>query len=61
MPAVRLTVFKCCILFVSSIALNREIISPCSYYLKKGLVCVAIAKPSSYQPSSYSEYTKLNT
>ena len=48
MPAVRLIVFKYYALFASSIALNSEIINPCSYYVKKGLVYVIIAEPSSY-------------
>ena len=61
MPAVRLTVFKHYAFLISSIALNGEIISPCSYYLKKGLVCVIITNLSSYQLFSYSKCTKLNT
>ena len=61
MPAVRLIVFKCYTLFISSIVLNGEIMSPYSYYIKKGLVCVVIAEPSNYQPSSYSKCIKLNT
>ena len=61
MPAVRLTVFKYRALFTSSIALNGEIISPCSYYAKKGLVYIAIANPFNCQPSSCFKYTKLNT
>ena len=61
MPAVRLTVSKRYTLFTFSIALNGEIISPYSHYVKKGLVCVIIANPSSCQPSSCSKYTKLNT
>ena len=48
MPAVRLTASKYHTFFISSIALNGEIISPCSYYIKKELVCVIIADPSSY-------------
>ena len=48
MPAVRLIVFKCYTLLTSSIAFNGEIISPCSYYMKKGLVYITIADPSSY-------------
>ena len=47
MPAVRLTVFKYYTLLISSIALNGEVISPCSYYAKKGLVYITIAEPSS--------------
>ena len=61
MPAVRLIAFKYYTLFTSSIAFNSEIISPCSYYIKKGLVCVIITEPSSRQPSFYSKCTKLNT
>ena len=48
MPAVRLTVFKCHALFISSIAYNGEIISPYSCYVKKGLVYIIIADLSSY-------------
>ena len=31
-----------------------------SCYVKEGLVYIAILAPSSYQPSSYSKYIKLN-
>ena len=48
MPAVRLIVFKYYTLFTSSITLDGEIISPCFYCLKKGLVYIAITEPSSY-------------
>ena len=48
-------------LLATSISLNREIISPCSYYTKKGLVCVIIIFFSSCQPSSYLKCTKANT
>ena len=61
MPAIKLIIFKRRALFISSIALNGEIISPCSYYIKKGLVYIIIADLSGYQPSSCSKYTKLNT
>ena len=61
MPAIRSSASKRRALFISSITLNKEIISPCSYYVKKGLVCIIITKPSSRQPSFYSECTKLNT
>ena len=61
MPTVRLIIFKRYTLLTSFIALNSEIISPCSCYTKKGLVCVIIADPSSHQPFSCSECTKLNT
>ena len=48
MPAIRLIVSKYHALFTSSITLNGEIISPYSCYIKKGLVYIAIADPSSY-------------
>ena len=48
MPAVRLTVFKYYTLLIFFIVFNGEIISPCSYYIKKGLVYVVIADLSSY-------------
>ena len=48
MPAVRLTAFKHYTLLTSSIALNGEIISPCSCCVKKGLVYIIITEPSSY-------------
>ena len=43
------------------ISLDGEIMSPYSCYVKKGLVCVIITAPFSYQPSFYFEYTKANT
>ena len=61
MPAVKLIVSEHRALFISSITLNSEIMSPCSYYMKKGLVYVVIADPSNYQLFSYFKYTKLNT
>ena len=60
-PAVKLIVFKRCVLLAISISLNSEIISPYSYYAKKGLVYIIIIDSFNYQPFSYSEYTKLNT
>ena len=61
MPTVRFLVFKCCALLTSSITYNSEIISPCSHYMKKGLVYIIIVDPFGYQPSSCSKCTKLNT
>ena len=46
--AIKLTAFKYYTLFISSIALNGEIMNLYSYYMKKGLVCVVIADPSNY-------------
>ena len=48
-------------LLAASISLNREIISPYSCYIKKGLVYIIIIDLSGRQPSSYTKYTKLNT
>ena len=61
MPAIRSFTFKHYALLISSITLNREIMSPYSHYIKKGLVCVTIIKSFSHQPSFYSKYTKSNT
>ena len=61
MPAVKLTASKYYTLFISSITLDGKIMSPCSYYMKKGLVCIIIVNPSSRQPFSYSKCIKLNT
>ena len=48
-------------LLAISISLNSKIISPYSYYVKKGLVYITIITPFSHQPSSYSKCTKVNT
>ena len=48
MPAVRLIAFKYYTLFTSSITLDSEIMSPYSYYMKKGLVYIIIAEPSGH-------------
>ena len=48
MPAVRSLAFKYYALFTSSIAYNGEIMSPYSYYAKKGLVYVIITDLFSY-------------
>ena len=61
MPPVRSLASVRRVLLAISISLNSKIISPCSYYAKKGLVCVIITAPSSRQPSSYSKCTKANT
>ena len=45
---------------VALILLTRIIIGPYSRYFKKELIYVAIAAPSSRQPSSYSKRTKSN-
>ena len=54
MPFVRSLAFIYYILLAASISLNSKIISPCSYYIKKGLVYITIIALSGYQPSFYS-------
>ena len=61
MPPIRSSMSKCCTLLVVSISLNREIMSPYSYYIKKGLVYIIIIGPFSRQSSFYAKCTKLNT
>ena len=61
MPLIRLSIFKRRALLTTSISLNKKIISPYSYYIKKGLVCVIIINPSSHQFFFYTKCTKLNT
>ena len=60
-PFIRSFAFKCCALLAISISLNKEIMSPYSYYIKKGLVYITIADFFSYQSFFYTECTKLNT
>ena len=61
MPFIRSLASVRYILLATSISLNSEIMSPYSYYAKKGLVYITIITPFSYQPSSYSKCTKANT
>jgi hypothetical protein len=61
MPPIRFTIFKYCVLLITSISFNREIMSPYSHCMKKGLVYIILVVPSSYQPSFYLKYTKANT
>jgi hypothetical protein len=61
MPLIKFTASKCYTLFTISISLNREIMSPYSCYIKKGLVYIALISPFRYQPSFYLECTKINT
>ena len=61
MPPIRSLASIYYILLTTSISLNGEIISPYSYYAKKGLVYIIIITLFSYQPSSYFECTKANT
>ena len=61
MPPIRLSMSKRYTLLTTSISLDGKIISPYSYYAKKGLVYIIITDPSGYQFSSYTKCTKLNT
>ena len=61
MPFIRSSMSKCRTFLTISISLNREIIRPYSYYVKKGLVYIIITNPFSCQPFFYTKYTKLNT
>ena len=61
MPPIRSSASIYRTLLAISISLNSEIMSPYSYYIKRGLVCITIIDLSSYQPSSYLKYTKANT
>ena len=61
MPPIKSTMSKRCTLLTTSISFNGEIISPCSYYAKKGLVYITIIDSFSCQPSFHTKYTKSNT
>ena len=61
MPLIRSLASICYILLAISISLNNKIMSPYSYYAKKGLVYITIIAFFSCQPSFYSKYTKANT
>ena len=61
MPLIKSFIFKRRVFLAASISLNGEIISPYSYYIKKGLVYIAIINFFSCQPFSYTKCIKLNT
>ena len=61
MPPIRSFMSKRRALLTASISLDGEIISPYSYYTKKGLVYIAIADLFGRQPFFYTKCTKLNT
>ena len=61
MPPIRSLASVYYALLAISISLNGEIMSPYSYYTKKGLVYITITAFFSCQPSSYSKCTKANT
>ena len=63
MPLIRSSVSKRLTYYfklVAVILLLNKIMPTYSHYTEKGLVYITIIAPSSYQPSSYAEYTKLN-
>ena len=45
---------------ITLILFINKVMPPYSYYIKKGLVYIIIVALSSYQPSSYTKYTKVN-
>ena len=47
MPPIRSSASKRCAFLATSISLDGEIISPYSYYIKKGLVYIIITDPFS--------------
>ena len=61
MPFIKSFMSKRYTLLTISISLDGEIISPYSYYIKKGLVYIAIIDPFGRQSSFYIKCTKLNT
>ena len=61
MPFIRSLASMYCVLLAAFISLDSEIMSPYSYYAKKGLVYITIIAFFSYQPSSYFKCTKANT
>ena len=61
MPLIRSLASVYYILLAVSISLDGEIMSPYSYCVKKGLVCIAITALFSRQPSSCFKYIKANT
>ena len=61
MPFIRSLASIHYVLLAASISLDSEIMSPCSYYTKKGLVYIIIIAPFSRQPSSCFKCIKANT
>ena len=61
MPFIRSLASMHYVLLATSISLDGEIISPYSYYAKKGLVYITIIALFGRQPSSYSKCIKANT
>jgi hypothetical protein len=63
MPFVRSLIFKClacCFKLIAVIFLFNKIMLSYSCCIEKGLVYIIIITSFSWQPSSYSECTKLN-
>ena len=60
MPPIRSSLSNCYNRLVTTILSLGIVIPSYSRFLEKKLVYVAIAAPSSCQPSSYTKYTKLN-
>ena len=60
MPFIKSLASKCYVYIITLILLLSVIMPIYSYYVKRKLVYIIIAALFSYQPSSCSEYTKLN-
>ena len=50
----------CRTILITLILLVGEVMPSCSRYIKKGLVYIIIAAPSSHQPFFYAKYIKAN-
>ena len=60
MPSIRFTTSKYYTCVIASILSLSNIMPIYSHCVKKGLVYIIIAAPSSRQPLSYAKYTKAN-
>ena len=60
MPPVRSTAFRRHNKLMLLILSISKVMPSCSYYIKKGLLCIAIMSPFSCQPSLYNKYTTAN-
>ena len=60
MPPVRSTASGRRNKLMSLILSVSKVMPSCSYYIKKGLLCIVIASPSNRQPSSCAKCIKVN-
>jgi len=54
------SIARCAYTIAVVLSLGEIMPSLCSRCAKEGLVYIALVSPSSWQPSSYLEYTKVN-